>query len=446
MEKNGLVGGQFKMNEHRRGHYMYGPSFVLTSHTIYTYSVDGTSYTGIDARTPLALAKGGNHGDEVEIYYNLNDVMEFYCPNEDRNIIYADLIITGMIAAGAGLFYYLSSCRLPYAVIMCGSHVRQSCPDRPDSGIISARRYIMEEHGKVSGLYQKNLERFEKNKRWRDAASIVCILLGSFIVAVNMNTFVEQGKLVPGGFSGLAKLLQRVGLTFYDTKISFTLLNVVFNAVPAVFAYRLVGKKFTILSCVSLFTVSILVDELPVIPITGDILLISVFGGIINGLGMSLVLNSNASGGGTDFIAMSLSARYKVSTFNYMLLFSAVIILISGAIFGMDKALYSIIFQFCNTQVINTFYKKYKKKTLMIVTDNPAAVSADLLELTNHSSTILKGLGSYTAHKNYLIYTVLSDGDVRKMKKRIREQYPDTFVNVINSSDVVGNFYIQPFE
>ena len=329
---------------------------------------------------------------------------------------------------------------------MCGSHVRQSCPDRPDSGIISARRYIMEEHGKVSGLYQKNLERFEKNKRWRDAASIVCILLGSFIVAVNMNTFVEQGKLVPGGFSGLAKLLQRVGLTFYDTKISFTLLNVVFNAVPAVFAYRLVGKKFTILSCVSLFTVSILVDELPVIPITGDILLISVFGGIINGLGMSLVLNSNASGGGTDFIAMSLSARYKVSTFNYMLLFSAVIILISGAIFGMDKALYSIIFQFCNTQVINTFYKKYKKKTLMIVTDNPAAVSADLLELTNHSSTILKGFGSYTAHKKYLIYTVLSDGDVRKMEKRIREQYPDTFVNVINSSDVVGNFYIQPFE
>ena len=301
----------------------------------------------------------------------------------------------------------------------------------------------MEEHGKVSGLYQKNLERFEKNKRWRDAFSIVCILLGSFIVAVNMNTFVEQGELVPGGFSGLAKLLQRVGLTFYDTKISFTLLNVVFNAVPAVFAYRLVGKKFTILSCVSLFTVSILVDELPVIPITGDILLISVFGGIINGLGMSLVLNSNASGGGTDFIAMSLSARYKVSTFNYMLLFSAVIILISGAIFGMDKALYSIIFQFCNTQVIN---KKYKKKTLMIVTDNPAAVSADLLELTNHSSTILKGFGSYTAHKKYLIYTVLSDGDVRKMKKRIREQYPDTFVNVINSSDVVGNFYIQPFE
>ena len=304
----------------------------------------------------------------------------------------------------------------------------------------------MEHHEMVSDLYQKNMQKAANSKKWRNIVNIIFILLGSFILAINMNTFVEQGKLVPGGFSGLSKLIQRVGLNFYDVKISFTLLNVIFNAIPAVFAYRLVGKKFTVFSCLSLLVVSVLVDELPVIPITGDILLISVFGGILNGLGLSLILNNNASSGGTDFIAMSLSNKYKVSTFNYMLLFSAVIILISGRLFGMDKALYSIIFQFCNTHVINTFYKKYKKKTLLIVTDNPAAISADLLELTNHSSTILKGFGSYTAHKKYLIYTVLSDSDVRKMKKQIHQQYPDTFVNVINSSDVVGNFYIQPFE
>ena len=304
----------------------------------------------------------------------------------------------------------------------------------------------MEHHEMVSDLYQKNMQKVANSKKWRNIVNIIFILLGSLILAINMNTFVEQGNLVPGGFSGLSKLIQRVGLKYYDVKISFTLLNVIFNAVPAVFAYRLVGKKFTVFSCLSLLVVSVLVDELPVIPITGDILLISVFGGILNGLGLSLILNNNASSGGTDFIAMSLSNKYKVSTFNYMLLFSAVIILISGRLFGMDKALYSIIFQFCSTQVINTFYKKYKKKTLLIVTDNPAAISADLLELTNHSSTILKGVGSYTAHKKYLIYTVLSDSDVRKMKKQIHQQYPDTFVNVINSSDVVGNFYIQPFE
>ena len=137
----------------------------------------------------------------------------------------------------------------------------------------------------MSELYQENMKRQNKNRRRKDAAAFLCILLGSLIVAVNMNTFVEQGELVPGGFTGLAKLIQRIGLSFYDVQISFTFLNVLFNAVPAVFAYRLVGKKFTILSCICLLTVSILVDELPVVPITGDILLISVFGGIINGWG-----------------------------------------------------------------------------------------------------------------------------------------------------------------
>lgn len=71
-------------------------------------------------------------------------------------------------------------------------------------------------------------------------------------------------------------------------------------------AYRFVGKKFTILSCISIVVVSVLVDQLPVTPITGDILLISVFGGIINGLGMSLILNNNASSGRHRFYCHDL--------------------------------------------------------------------------------------------------------------------------------------------
>ena len=170
----------------------------------------------------------------------------------------------------------------------------------------------------------------KKKTDLKEILSFLLILAGSAILAINMNTFVEQGGLVPGGFSGLSKLIQRVALTFFGLKIPFTLLNVFFNAIPAMLAYRFVGKKFTILSCISIVVVSVLVDQLPITPITGDILLISVFGGIINGLGMSLILNNNASSGGTDFIAMTLSAKYKISTFNYMLLFSAAVILTSG--------------------------------------------------------------------------------------------------------------------
>ena len=296
----------------------------------------------------------------------------------------------------------------------------------------------------MSELYQENMKRQNKNRRRKDAAAFLCILLGSLIVAVNMNTFVEQGELVPGGFTGLAKLIQRIGLSFYDVQISFTFLNVLFNAVPAVFAYRLVGKKFTILSCICLLTVSILVDELPVVPITGDILLISVFGGIINGLGMSLVLNSRACGGGTDFIAMSLSAKYKVSTFNYMLLFSAVIILISGTIFGMDKALYSIIFQFCSTQVIQTLYKRYQKHTLLIITEQPNVLYGRIKEITNHDATLFRGIGCYQGAERNMLYSVVSSEEVNRVLSAIREADPQAFVNVIKTSQVDGWFYNRP--
>ena len=80
----------------------------------------------------------------------------------------------------------------------------------------------MEHHEMVSDLYQKNMQKAANSKKWRNIVNIIFILLGSFILAINMNTFVEQGKLVPGGVSGLAKLIQRVGLNFYDVKISFT--------------------------------------------------------------------------------------------------------------------------------------------------------------------------------------------------------------------------------
>ncbi len=101
----------------------------------------------------------------------------------------------------------------------------------------------------------------KKKTDLKEILSFLLILAGSAILAINMNTFVEQGGLVPGGFSGLSKLIQRVALTFFGLKIPFTLLNVFFNAIPAMLAYRFVGKKFTILSCISIVVVSVLVDR-----------------------------------------------------------------------------------------------------------------------------------------------------------------------------------------
>ena len=284
----------------------------------------------------------------------------------------------------------------------------------------------------------------KKKTDLKEILSFLLILAGSAILAINMNTFVEQGGLVPGGFSGLSKLIQRVALTFFGLKIPFTLLNVFFNAIPAMLAYRFVGKKFTILSCISIVVVSVLVDQLPVTPITGDILLISVFGGIINGLGMSLILNNNASSGGTDFIAMTLSAKYKISTFNYMLLFSAAVILTSGFLFGMDKALYSIIFQFCSTQAIQILYKRYKKETLFIISDYSEQIYKAIRETTNHDATLFQGIGCYEEKEKTLIYSVINTEAKRQLIPLIRSIDSHAFINIVKPEELAGRFHDIP--
>lgn len=271
------------------------------------------------------------------------------------------------------------------------------------------------------------------------------LLAGSVIFAINMNTFIAAGDLVPGGFSGLSILIQSICERFFHISLPFSVLNITFNVIPAVVAFRLVGKRFTILSCGSIFLSSILVDLLPKYDIVNDPLLISVFGAIFGGIGIVLVLNSGASSGGTDFIAMSIAAKFKSSnSFNYVLYFSAAVILTYGILFGMDKALYSIIYQFCYTQVINALYKRYKKKTLFIVTDDPEQLSKALIELTNHSATCWSGEGAYTKKDRYVVYTVLSDGDIRRISRYIADHMPHTFVNVLNSTEVIGNFFIRP--
>ena len=90
--------------------------------------------------------------------------------------------------------------------------------------------------------------------------------------------------------------------------------------------------------------------------IISDMLLISVFGGIINGFSISLCLIAGATSGGTDFISIAISEKYHVDAFNYILIFNAVMLTADGFIFGWEKALYSIIFQYTSTQVINLIY------------------------------------------------------------------------------------------
>ena len=169
-----------------------------------------------------------------------------------------------------------------------------------------------------------------------------------------------------------------------------------------------------------------------------------IFGGLINALAISLCLFANATSGGTDFIAIFLSEKYGIDSWNYIFAGNVVILGIAGALFGWDKALYSIIFQYTSTQVLHVLYKRYQKQTLIIVTKRPEDVYEAIAEITNHDATLIKGEGCYSKQECDVLYSVVGRDEVNKVVNTVRKTDPQAFVNMIRTENLAGRFYQRP--
>ncbi len=279
-----------------------------------------------------------------------------------------------------------------------------------------------------------------------DVKRIVVICAASVIMALNIKTFVRTGGLYPGGATGLTLLIQRVGELFLGFELPYTLINVLLNLGPIYIGFRFIGKKFTLYSCLSIMLTNVLTDVLPSLAITYDTLLISVFGGIFNGLAISMCLMMNATTGGTDFIGIFLSERKGVDSFNVVLGFYAVLLVIAGFLFGWEKALYSIIFQYTSTQVLHMLFKQYRQHTLFVVTNHARRIYEVIAKNSNHGATIIEAEGSYEHQERKIVYSVVSRAECKDIIDGIRAVDPKAFVNVINTQQVSGRFYQRPYE
>ena len=280
----------------------------------------------------------------------------------------------------------------------------------------------------------------------KDSKRIVIICIASVIMAVNIKTFVSTGGLYPGGATGLTILIQSIFERFFGISVPYTLVNLLLNVVPIYIGFKFIGKKFTLYSCLMIFLTGILTDVIPDIAVTYDILLISIFGGIINGFVVSLCLSMNATTGGTDFISIFLSEQKGMDSWNFILGFNIIIIMIAGLLFGLDKALYSIIYQFTSTQMLHLLYTRYQKQTLFIVTNNADAVCSAINTVSMHGATIMSGEGSYEHQRRKVVYSVVSKEESKAVISAIKEADHEAFVNALRTEELFGRFYYRPNE
>jgi uncharacterized membrane-anchored protein YitT (DUF2179 family) len=289
---------------------------------------------------------------------------------------------------------------------------------------------------------------------------IVLLLMGSCIMAFNINTFVQAGGLIPGGFTGITLLVQQIGSRFGGVDIPFSIVYIGLNLVPAAICFKYVGKRFALYSALVFVAGGLLTDWMHgMIAMPGmvtmpgmvidflqlhDTLLSAVFGGILNAVGISLCLYADATSGGTDFIAIFISERYHRESWNYIFAGNCVVLGIAAWLFSVDKALYSIIFQFATTMGLSSLYHGYQQKTLLIITDKPEEVYNLIRETTNHSVTSFKGYGFFGKAERTLLYSVVGAYETASLIIAIKKVDGGAFINVLRTEQLNGRFYTRP--
>lgn len=298
---------------------------------------------------------------------------------------------------------------------------------------------------RIDKAYQQYASEHYNSNIKSDIKTLLGVLVGSGMQAFTIAVLLRQGGMISAGISGLVMLIQRIFSSFFNINIPFSITSILFNLVPGYFCFKYVGKKFTAFSFLSIIIVAILADLIPTFVITQDRLLIAIFGGILTGCGGGLILRSGACSGGTDFFAMYFGVKKGVNTFNTIFVCNSCMIIVSGLLFGMESAMYTIIFQYISTQMINFLYQRYAKKTLFVVTQFPHEVADAVMTSTKHSCTIFKSAeGSYSGEVRHVVYTIVGATEIGIVRKLIKGTDPHAFINTLNSDSVSGQFFQRP--
>ncbi len=279
------------------------------------------------------------------------------------------------------------------------------------------------------------------NNLGREVFKIISIIFAAVLYAFNINNFLHASALLAGGFTGLTLLIQNIFQQFLNLAVPFSLIYIPLNAIPALISFKFIGKRFTLYSLVFIMLSSVFTDMVPNFGLTDDILLCSIFGGILNGTAISICLISGATSGGTDFISIFISEKYGKDAWNYIFAGNVVILVYSGVVFSWKSAMYSIILQFVSTMIIQMLYKRYQKQTLFIVTEKPQEIYQVIKDCTNHDGTLFKGTGLYQGKERKMIYSVVSSDEIQHLISEIIKVDDQAFINVTKSEMIQGRFY-----
>ena len=276
----------------------------------------------------------------------------------------------------------------------------------------------MEETNKFSAVFKKYL----------------LLTLGAIVYAAGLETFFVPNNLIDGGVVGISMMISY--LTGTPLSVFVVLLNIPFLYL----GYKQIGKTFTISTLYSIVVLAFAIQYFHTTPnITYDIFLATIFGGIVVGLGVGMIIRYGGSVDGTEIVAIISDRKTELSVGETVMIINLFILSSAGLVFGWERAMYSLIAYFIAYKVMDLVISGLEEsKGVMIVSDRSDDLAETLLARLGRGVTILHGEGAYTNDPKRILYTVVTRLEVAKLKAIVKEKDPSAFLSIYNINDVVG--------
>lgn len=274
----------------------------------------------------------------------------------------------------------------------------------------------------------------------QETRRLLIVIFGSLLIAVSLNFFLINANVFASGFTGAAQLVASILSDFAGISVSTGLLLFLFNIPVLILGWVKIGRSFTIYSIISVIFSSLFLQVLPILSISEDILLNAVFGGVISGVGVGIVLKIGTSTGGMDIVAMVLSRMHDRPIGIYFFVLNGIIVVTAGALYNLENALYTIVALYVSTVVIDSLHTRHQKLTVMIITDKPEAIQAAIYEKMIRGITVVPAKGAYSGEDRTMLYLVITRYELYELEKIITTIDEDAFTNVVETVDVFGKF------
>ena len=266
------------------------------------------------------------------------------------------------------------------------------------------------------------------------------MLIGNLLIVLAINMFITPANLYTGGLTGIAQLIIEFLSAGLGIELSLGTLVFVFNIPILYLAWRSIGKRFAVLSMVAVVIQSVMLEMVPIGQFSEDILLNAVFGGVLVGAGIGMILKIGGSTGGMDIIFQYISMKYDGSFGKYSFSINAIIILIAGLTQSWETALYTLICIYITSVVVDRIHTIHQNLTLYIVTTKEEEMIETILKHLYRGITVLEGRGAYTKNNKSVLMLVLSSYELYEVLAIIKSVDEHSFTNVVRSEMIQGNF------